>query len=155
MRLFVLGAPCSGKSTIAGALHDDAVIDVDDEIVRLNGGTWPDIETKNEKLLPAVLEAAAQRVRVLVLNSYMPLKRTRWLKAQGFEVVLLDVPVDELRRRDAVRFEAEGWTNREWFDWHQAVIGEHLDADLIDHLIDGSRPTAAVAADLRRLLDQP
>lgn len=68
------------------------MIDVDDELVRLNGGTWPDIDTKNEQLLPIALEAAATTSRIVVFNSYMPLDRTRWLKEQGFDVVFLDVP---------------------------------------------------------------
>ena len=150
MKLFVLGAPCSGKSTVARALRrsHDAVIDVDDELVELNGGTWPDIDTKNEKLLPLVLEAANAMPSVVVFNSYMPMDRTRWLKGEGFEVALLDVPAEELRRRDKCRFEAEGWTNIEWFDWHQSVIRDHLDAALVDHVIDGSRPTDEIIADL-------
>jgi hypothetical protein len=67
------------------------VIDVDDEIVRLNGGIWPDIDTKNEQLLPLVLEAAAVRSEVVVFNSYMPIDRTRWLKIGGEQVRSLPI----------------------------------------------------------------
>jgi hypothetical protein len=156
MKLFVLGAPCSGKSTVVGLLrtdrHDVDLIDVDDEILRLNGGTWPDIETKNEHYLPIVLEAAAARPVVVLFNSYMPLERTNWLRSNGFAVVLLAVPDAELRRRDRIRLEEEGWTNIEWFDWHQSVIREHLDGGNVDHVIDGHRPPALVAADITALL---
>lgn len=55
--------------------HDVDVIDVDGEIVRLNGGSWADIGTKNERYLPMVLEAAAALPSVVVFNSYMPLER--------------------------------------------------------------------------------
>lgn len=153
MRLFVLGAPCSGKTTVAGLLRGGAatIVDVDDEMVRRNGGVWPAIEAK-DRLLGDVLEAAATEDEIVVLNSYMPLERTRWLRAHGFAVVLLDVPVAELRRRDDVRMAAEGWTNREWADWHQDRIEEHRDADLVDHVVDGGRPAGEVADDLRRLL---
>jgi predicted kinase len=156
VQLFVLGAPCSGKSTVVQHLRRSApgpvVVDVDDEIVRLNGGSWPDIETKNERYLPMVLEAAAAEPRVLLFNSYMPLDRTRWLRTHGFKVVLLDVPDAELRRRDRVRCAAEGWTNIEWFDWHQSVIREHLQDGLVDHVVDGARETSDVAAALVALL---
>ena len=152
--MFVLGAPCSGKTTIAGRLRGTGieVIDTDDEIVRLNGGSWPDIEMKNERLLPLVLDAAVALDEVIVLNSYLPLASTRQLRERGFSVALLDVSDAELRRRDAVRFAAEGWTNREWFDWHQEVIREHHDAGLIDHLIDGEQSPQRVAAALVALL---
>ncbi len=155
MKLFVLGAPCSGKSTVAMSLRsaDIPVIDVDDEVVRRNEGTWPDIDTKNE-LLGHILADAAALPAVVVLNSYLPLDRTAALREDGFAVALLDVAPDELRRRDARRLAEEGWTNIEWFDWHQSVIRDHLDAGLVDHVVDGDRPPADVAADLLALVGQ-
>ena len=47
MKRFVLGAPCAGKSTIVRHFRRKYglnALDADDEIVRLNGGVWPDIE---------------------------------------------------------------------------------------------------------------
>ena len=124
------------------------VIDTDDKMLRLNGGVWPDIETKNEILLPIVVDTAASMSNVVLFNSYMPLDRTRNLKARGLEVVLLEVSDAELRRRDEIRLTEEGWTNRKWFDWHQAMIQQHRDAGLIDHLLDGERDAASIATDL-------
>lgn len=91
VRMFVLGAPCAGKSSVATRLRhcDVDVIDTDDEIERLNGGVWPDIETKNERLLPIVLDIAAALPEVVLFNSYMPLDRTRQLKDRGFAIPLL------------------------------------------------------------------
>jgi hypothetical protein len=154
VRIFLLGAPCAGKTTIAGPLRAAGVttIDTDDEIVRLNGGSWPDIEAKNERFLPMVIEAAARLAEVVLLNSYMPVERTRQLRDQDFVVALLEVPEDELRRRDQIRLEAEGWTNREWFDWHQSVIREHRESNLIDHIIDGARASDEVTVDVLTLL---
>jgi hypothetical protein len=157
VRLFVLGAPCAGKSTVAELLgrRDIHVIDTDDEIVRLNGSVWPDIETKNERFVPIVLETAAALREVVLFNSYMPLDHTRRLRAGGFAVALLQVSEDELLRRDRRRLAREGWTNVEWFDWHQSVITEHCAAGLIDHLIDGERDPAAIAQELIALVRPP
>ena len=149
MRLFVLGAPCAGKTTVAARLRcrDVGVIDADDELERLNGGVWPDIETKNERLLPIVLELAAALPEVVLFNSYMPLDRTRQLRDCGFAVVLLVVSDVELRPRDRVRIAEEGWSNLEWFEWHQSVITDHFEAGLIDHVIDGERDPDEIAAE--------
>jgi hypothetical protein len=137
MHLFALGAPCSGKSTVADLLrsarHDVDLIDVDDEIVRLNGGTWPDIDTKNEHYLPIVLEAAAARPDVVLAG-------------------LLAVSDAEPPPGPA-QIGRGRWTNIEWFDWHQSVIREHFDGGYVDHVIDGHRPPALVAAGITALLD--
>ena len=154
MRLFVLGAPCAGKTTIAAELRraNVPVLDTDDEILRHNGGVWPDIETKNTRLLPLVLADAAARTEVVLFNSYMPIDRTQHLRDSGFDVALLEVSASELKQRDDRRLTEEGWTNREWFAWHQTVIREHLDAGLVDHVIDGERDPATIAADIIAML---
>jgi hypothetical protein len=148
--MFVLGAPCAGKTSAATRLRrrDVDVIDTDGEIERLNGGVWPDIETKNEHLLPIVLDLASALPEVVLFNSYMPLDRTLQLKDRGFAIALLDVSASELRRRDRVRLSDEGWSNVEWSDWHQSVITDHLEAGLIDHVIDGERNPDEIVAEL-------
>ena len=84
--------------------------------------------------------------------AYMPIDLTWQLGESGFKVALLDVAVAELARRDNRRLAEQGWTNRQWFDYHQTVMGEHRDAGLIDHVIDGERDSATVAADILALL---
>jgi broad-specificity NMP kinase len=150
VRLFVLGAPCAGKSTVAARLRRLGidVVDADEEILLLNSGVWPDTETKNERFLPRVLDVAGSKPEVVVFNSYLPLDQTRHLRDRGFVVVLLDVSEEELLRRDRVRLAEEGWTNIEWFEWHQSVIREHHDAGLIDDVIDGERSPDDIAAQL-------
>src|SRR5438445_4081535 len=78
VRLLVLGMPCAGKSTVARLLRDRGVnvIDVDDEILRLNGGQWPEtIEIKENVLQPKMLDAVLEMPSVVLLNSYMQVER--------------------------------------------------------------------------------
>jgi predicted kinase len=154
VRLFVVGAVCAGKTTLARhlqALSIFSVVDMDDEIVRLNGGAWPDIETKNDVVLPKVLERVRAMPEVVLLGS-LPLERTRDLRQAGFSTVLLDVSETELRRRHAVRLAEEGWTNIEWFDYNQSVIRALRDHDLFDHVISGEQPVEVVAAQILSLI---
>lgn len=49
MKLFLLGAPCAGKTMLMLPLRATLtypVLDMDEEILRLNGGRWPPIEAK-------------------------------------------------------------------------------------------------------------
>jgi hypothetical protein len=157
VKIFVVGAPCTGKSTICRHLRALGLnaIDMDDEIVWLNGGEWPDITTKNEVLQPKVLEAVMAMADVVLFNSYMTVERTMQLRQAGFRTLLLDVSEPELRRRNDVRLAEEGWTNIEWFDWHQTVIQELRDHNMIDHVVSGEQDAALVASEILRLASDP
>jgi hypothetical protein len=156
--VFVLGAPCAGKTTVAHLLRDTLavpILDTDDEVVRRNGGVWPDIETKNDVFVPQVLDLASSLDDVLLLNSYALLHWTERLRRDGFTVVLLDLSEAEQARRDERRLAEDGWTNREWFAWHRAVIDDHRKARLIDDIVDGGQPIEQVAAELAALVLPP
>jgi hypothetical protein len=154
VKLFVLGAAASGKTTVAASLRASApglqVWDTDDEIIRLNGNTWPSIEDKNHRLLPTVVAAAADQREIVLLNSYMPLELALTLKQSGFAIVLLDVSREELRRRHMKRAVDKGWSNQEWLEWEQSAIEELRDEGLLDHVVSGEQPTVEIA---RRLLE--
>jgi hypothetical protein len=155
MRLFVLGASASGKTTVASSLRAAApgleVWDTDDEILRLNDNVWPTIEDKNLRLLPSIVGAAAKRRRVILLNSYMPVELALTLRPLGFRTVLLEVSEAELRRRHAERAATEGWSNEEWFDWNQAAIQEMRDRGLIDSVVSGEQTADEIASCLLKL----
>jgi hypothetical protein len=71
------------------------------------------------------------------------------LVGSRLRVVLFYVPEAELRRRDRVPLESEGWTNTQWFDWHQSVIPEQLDGGLVDQVTERRptlRPTAPTSS---------
>ena len=140
--------PCAGKSTVARLLRDRGVnvIDMDDEILRLNGGQWPEtIEIKENVLQPKMLDAVSEMPSVVLLNSYMQVERTRALRTAGFRTVLLRVSDRELQRRDRQREAQEGWSNREWSDWHRRNLDDLRNADLIDAEVSGEQEPALVA----------
>lgn len=83
------------------------IVDLDDELVRLNGGVYPDIETRMTIIAPRALAAAAALSDVVLLHSTFDPDDVRALRDAGFTAVLLEVSRDELRRRHRVRL-------REW-----------------------------------------
>lgn len=126
-------------------------MDLDDELTRLNGGTYPDIETRKTVVAPRALAAAAALSNVILLHSTLGPDDVRALRDTGFTTVLLEVSHDELRRRHSVRLREEGWTNEEWADDNRALITELRHLSLFDHVIDAERTPAVVAADLAEL----
>ena len=127
------------------------VVDLDDELTRLNGGVYPDIETRRTVTAPLALANAAAMTDVIVLHSTLDPSDVRSLRAAGFTTVLLEVSPSELRRRHAVRLEVEGWSNEAWFDDNQALMDRLRQQGLVDHVVDAERDPVVVAADLVRL----
>jgi hypothetical protein len=155
VRLFVIGIACAGKTTLARRLRACStlnIVDMDDEIARFNGGTWPDIPTKNNVVLPKVL-AEVRAMSDLVLFGSLPVERTQELRKAGFSTALLDVSEAELRRRHAARLAEEGWTNVEWFEHEQSVIRDLRAHKVFDHLIDGEGTVASIADDIIKLVE--
>jgi dephospho-CoA kinase len=154
VRLFVLGIACAGKTTLARHLQACSslnVVDMDDEIARLNGGTWPDIPTKNRVVLPKLL-AEVRAVPDVVLFGSLPVEPTQELRQAGFRTVLLDVSAAELRRRHAVRLAEEGWTNVEWFEHEQSVLRDLRAHNLFDYVLDGEGTVASIADQIMTLI---
>jgi hypothetical protein len=155
VRLLVIGIACAGKTTVARRLRTCStlnVVDLDDEIMRCNGGTWPDIPTKNAVVLPKAL-AEIRTMPDVVLFGNVAVERTQELRRTGFSTALLDVSATELRRRHAVRLAEEGWTNVEWFDHEQEVIRDLRVHDVFDHVIDGQRTVAEIANDIMEMAE--
>jgi shikimate kinase len=154
VKLFVVGAPASGKTRVASSLRAAVpaldVWDTDDEILRLNNNVWPSIEDKNREFLPRIVDAAAKQEQVILLNSYMPVELALKLRQFGCSIVLLEVSVAELRRRHKERAVEEGWSNEEWFEWHESAINELRDRGLIDYVVSGEQAADEIA---RRLLE--
>jgi shikimate kinase len=156
VKLFVVGVACSGKSTICKYINSLSIIraiDIDDEIMRLNGGIWPEISYKNEVIFPQVVKSLLLMENALIFNSFLHQSDAKILRNTGFTIALLSVPSDELRRRDQERQMLEGWSNSEWFEWNQAHVHELKESGLVDVVIDGNRPVELVARDLIALFN--
>ena len=151
----MIGIVCVGKTTVARHLRECSdlnVVDMDDAIGRLNGGVWPDIPTKNNLVVPKVL-AKVRAMSDVVLFGSLNVEQTQKLRRDGFSTVLLDVSADELRRRHAVRFSEEGWTNVQWFEHEQSVMRELRHNDVFDHVVSGEQSVASVAEEILSLAE--
>ncbi len=153
VKLLVVGPLASGKTTIARHLQSTTItiVDLDDELVRLNGGVYPDIDTRKAVVAPRALAAAAALSDVVLLHSTFDPGDVRALRAVGFMTVLLEVSHAELTRRHRLRLREEGWSNEDWADDNRAQIAELRRLSLFDHIVDAERPPAVVATDLLRL----
>lgn len=127
-------------------------MDMDDEIVRVNGGTCPEsIDAKVTLIEPVVLDLVCSLDDVLLLYSYMSVERMERLKRAGFRTALLHVDRDELARRLAKRALEEGWDNSQWLDWNLEQIQVLSHAGMFDIVVPGDPPPSDIADDLLRI----
>ena len=107
--ILVCGPPASGKTTWAAARAeaDDLVIDLDDCLEQVGGARWDysdrQIVRRAYEVRDRAICSLAQKRRgkaFLIVGAPTANERRTWVKALGsVEVVVLDVPAEECRRR--------------------------------------------------------
>jgi dephospho-CoA kinase len=95
MKTIILGPPFVGKSTIVRYLRENypsvLVEELDEGLIRLNGGVWPsDEKFRNEVLLPKVIEEVINSTHeVIFFTSYISIEDIEKAKRMGFNVLQL------------------------------------------------------------------
>jgi adenylate kinase family enzyme len=151
MKLLVIGPQLSGKTTLARYLreHTDLNIsEVDEEILAANDGTWPsDNEYKDKVLIPGIYQRMAQLDNtVFFANYFAPLSQAEAFRDAGFGVVLLELPYEEMLRRNKHRMEHEGYDDAtQWLMGQLENHKEIREAGLVDQVINATLPTPQVA----------
>ena len=154
MKLFLLGAPCAGKTTLMTPLRaalSCPVLDMDEEIARLNGGAWPPIEAKRG-LVRHVMDQASRNDEAVLAYSLLDPDQLGLLNDQGWIVCLLDVPEEVLRERAELRLSREGWTNIDWLPLHLHNIDELIAQHAFAHVLDATLPVPALVETLLEIL---
>lgn len=145
--MFLLGAPCAGKSTLVPPLReilDCPVLDMDDELLRLNGGAWPALDAKRA-LTDRVLADASEHPDVIVAHSYVDDEQLVSLKEAKWLIGLLDLPEEVMRSRAAERLARDGWSNVEWLPWHLRKIDQLRQEHAFSYVFDATLPTTTLA----------
>jgi gluconate kinase len=159
MKLFIFGAQCAGKTTIVRSLASKTtlpIIEMDDEIMRLNNGVWPkNLKYKEEVLDPQVYQLAMDMPGVIFFENHMSVEQTRKFKGAGFSVLLIKVGREELLRRNGQRVKEEKYDDAsKWIAMQLENIDELQKNHLIDFTINGEQPVDKVINELLRFIKQ-
>ncbi len=151
MKLLVIGTQLSGKTTLARYLREHThviVSEVDEEIVRENGGTWPEDNVyKDTVLIPRIYERIASMESVIFFANYFaPVSQVEIFRSQGFSVANLRLGRDEMLRRNIHRMQHEGYEDATpWIDGQITNHNELRRLGLVDIEVDATLPTAEIA----------
>ena len=158
-KLIILGPSAGGKSTLMRYLreHTDLhVMEMDEEIVELNDGKWPtDDEYRNTVLVPKITKKIIAKDKVVYLSSYVPDDLAKEAKEKGFKILLLDVGLEQLKKRDDKRIKEEKYESvAGYFDVQLKGFERLKKKELIDTVIDGHRPTEQIAEHIVKLANK-
>jgi adenylate kinase family enzyme len=106
MRLLLLGLTGAGKTTIAKILaekHDLKLIEADDEVIRLNGGDWPNDENIIDKYFEVTNAKVLDLDNILYVISWLTSKRIKEFYDKGFIIFEMHASFDELMKRKIAR----------------------------------------------------
>ena len=147
-KVVVLGACCSGKSSLCEQLRIDhrSVIECDEAVMLAAGGAWPASAEENHRLVIEVARAAIAMTDVIFLTSWIPTEMLGLAHGSGFTVALLSVPMPELERRNSQRLAEGGYSDMS--HWFESQLDNYADLraiGLIDVVLEGTLTTAALA----------
>lgn len=101
-KLLLLGITGSGKSTISepiGQALGLKILEVDQEVIRLNNGLWPKDGDTIRKYMLATNDTVLEMDHVLYVTSWLDKENIKRFYNKGFKIIELHADFDELLKR--------------------------------------------------------
>ena len=156
-RIIVLAPSAGGKSTLMRYMRKNIrlnVAEMDEEIMKANNNVWPENHNhKNQVLIPRITKEIIQRKDIIYISSYAPVELIVEAKQVGFTVILLNLSVNELKKRNSGRMSEEKYGDvSDWFEMQAKGFKQLQAKGLVDQVIDGSKSTEEIAAQITEQL---
>ena len=136
--------------------HTDLhVVETDEEVMKANNNVWPkDNDYKDQVLLPRVTNEIIEQDSVLFIASYIPTELLRKAKERGFKIVILQLTLEELKRRNAKRMNKESYDDATpWLKGQLEDYQRLSQEDLVDNTIDGHQSTSQITEEITKLIN--
>jgi hypothetical protein len=150
-KLLVLAPSAGGKSTTTRYLRDNTdlnIVETDEEVVRANGGEWPETG-KDKELVYRTAKQIIDRDNLVYFMKDMPLELLREAREKGFTVINLSLSLDDLLERNEKRIREEGYQDASrWFEGQLRQLEEYRELGLFDYEIDASQTVGKIAEEI-------
>lgn len=155
-KIILLAPSAGGKSTLMRYLRNNTnlhIVETDEEVLKANNDVWPDDnDYKDRILLPIIADKVIKQDEILFMGSYIPNEFLRKAKENSFKIVLLQVPMDELKKRNVKRMSEEGYDDASpWIEGQLENYRRLSQERLIDNTIDGHQSTHNIAEEIIKL----
>ena len=127
--------------------------EMDEEVMKANNDIWPDDNAyKDQVLVPKVLQEILQMKGVIYLTSYVPEELLKEARNHDFKIVLLDISLEELQRRNQERMKVEGYADATpWLQLQLDTFARLSKDGLIDVIVEGENLAPVIAEELLSL----
>lgn len=153
-KLIILAPSTGGKSTLMRYLREHSpnlpVYEIDEEVIKENGNEWPkDNRYKDKVLIPKISKRIIELDEAIFLASYIPDEILKEAKAKGFKVIVLDLSLDELKRRNKQRMAEEAYADSSsWLELQRNTNLRLIKEGIADLVIDGHQSTEEIAREI-------
>jgi len=156
-KLIILSPSCGGKSSLMRYLreHTDLhIAETDEEVMKANNGVWPDDELKNKVLVPKTTNEIITRENVIYFASYIPTELLQKAKEKGFKIIVLETPLEVLKKRNTNRMKVEGYDDvSQWFKGQLNNYQSLADNHIVDLEVNGNQTVEKVADEVKNLTE--
>lgn len=157
-KAIIIGTSLSGKTTIIKQLRlttNLPISEVDEELTRLNGGTFPkDDEYKNNILFPKIAELIFNKSEIFFFTNtwYFSIQQLKEARGKGFSIIQLEVSLEVLKQRNIKR-QGEGYDNLEQYLEEMVEYQELLKKEnLVDYIVNAEQTVENVVIELLEIL---
>jgi len=135
--------------------HTDLhIAETDEEVMKANNGVWPDDELKNKVLVPKTTNEIITRENVIYFASYIPTELLQKAKEKGFKIIVLETPLEVLKKRNTNRMKVEGYDDvSQWFKGQLNNYQSLADNHIVDLEVNGNQTVEKVADEVKNLTE--
>jgi guanylate kinase len=158
-KAFIIGTSLTGKTTLIRYLRERTnlqIQEIDEEILRLNEGSWPkDDRYKHTVLAPRIKANVLSQENILFFTNANYFSQSDLMEARqkGFKIIQLFVDKEELDKRNKKRVENEGYEDHNrWFDSMLNYQKEIKEKGFVDFVIQTNKPVEKIAQELSEFL---
>lgn len=111
IKAIIIGPPLVGKTTTINYLRSNTslpILELDEELVKLNNGDWPnDEEYRNKVLVHKVVDDIKNMDNVVFFTTYFGVDDLKKVRQDGFKIIQLMLEKDELLKRNTARMQSK------------------------------------------------
>lgn len=111
IKAIIIGPPLVGKTTTINYLRSNTslpILELDEELVKLNNGIWPnDEEYRNKVLVHKVVDTIKGMDNVVFFTTYFGVEDLKRAKQDSFKIIQLMLKRDKLLKRNITRMQGK------------------------------------------------
>jgi hypothetical protein len=126
------------------------IYEIDEEVMKENGDEWPkDNKYKDKVLIPKIASRIIELDEAIFFASYIPDEILKEAKTKGFKIIILDLSLEELKRRNKQRMEEEAYDDSSsWLELQKNTNLRLMEEGIADLVIDGHKSVERIAEEL-------